>query len=93
VLLDINAVASFADYFVIATALNPRHMNALMLAFDKDLPNEGIKALRREGESGSGWVLIDFGAVIVHLFTPEGRDFYDLEGLWSRAGVPAVRFQ
>ena len=93
VLLDINAVASFADYFVIATALNPRHMNALLDAFDKELPNQGIKPLRREGEAGSGWVLVDFGAVIVHIFTPEGRDYYDLEGLWSRAGVPAVRFQ
>ena len=93
VLLDIHAVASFADYFVIATALNPRHMNALLDAFDKELPNQGIRPLRREGESSSGWVLVDFGAVIVHIFTPEGRTYYDLEGLWSRAGVPAVRFQ
>lgn len=93
VMLDIHTVASFADYFVIATALNQRHMTALLSAFDKDLPNEGIKPLRREGEATSGWVLVDFGAVIVHVFTPEDRVFYDLEGLWSRAGVPAVRFQ
>jgi ribosome-associated protein len=93
VLLDIRSVASFADYFVIATALNARHMTALLTTLDKDLPNEGIKPLRREGESTSGWVLVDFGAVIVHVFTPEERVFYDLEGLWSRAGVPAVRFQ
>ena len=93
VLLDIRSVASFADYFVIATALNARHMNALLTTFDKDLPNEGIKPLRREGEATSGWVLVDFGPVIVHVFTPEDRAFYDLEGLWSRAGIPAVRFQ
>ena len=93
VLLDIHAIASFADYFVIATALNPRHMTALLSAMDKDLPNEGIKPLRREGEATSGWVLVDFGPVIVHVFTPEDRVFYDLEGLWSTAGVPAVRFQ
>jgi ribosome-associated protein len=93
VLLDIHTIASFADYFVIATALNARHMTALLTTFDKDLPSEGIKPLRREGESTSGWVLVDFGAVIVHAFTPEERVFYDLEGLWSRAGVPAVRFQ
>jgi len=91
--LDIHAIASFADYFVIATGLNPRHMTALLNALDKDLPNEGIQPLRREGEANSGWVLVDFGAVIVHVFTPEDRVFYDLEGLWSRAGVPAVRFQ
>ncbi|HWO73181.1 MAG TPA: ribosome silencing factor [Dehalococcoidia bacterium] len=93
VLLDIHEIASFADHFVIATALNARHVDALIDAFDKDLAREGIKALRREGESDSGWVLIDFGPVIVHIFTPEDRRFYNLEGLWSRAGVPAVRFQ
>lgn len=93
VLLDIHQIASFTDYFVIATALNARHMNALINAFDRDLANDGIKPLHREGESSSGWVLADFGAVIVHLFTPEDRTFYNLEALWSRAGVPAVRFQ
>jgi ribosome-associated protein len=93
VMLDIHAIASFADYFVIATALNTRHMTALLSAFDKDLPNQGVQPIRREGEASSGWVLIDFGAVIVHVFTPEDRAFYDLEGLWSQAGVPAVRFQ
>ena len=79
--------------FVIATALNGRHMGALLNAFDRDLANDGVKSLRTEGDSNSGWVLVDFGAVIVHLFTPEDRDFYRLEQLWSRAGVPAVRFQ
>jgi ribosome-associated protein len=93
VMLDIHEVASFTDYFVIATAQNPRHMNALIDAFGKDLANEGIKALHREGQADSGWVLVDFGAVIVHLFTPDERTFYNLEGLWGRAGVPAVRFQ
>ena len=93
VLLDISAVSSFADFFVIASAQNPRHMNALIDAFDKELASEGTKALRREGDSNSGWVLVDLGAVIVHLFSQEDRAFYNLEGLWTRAGVPAVRFQ
>jgi ribosome-associated protein len=93
VLLDIHEIATFTDQFVIATAQNARHMNALIDAFDKDLAREGIKSLRREGESTSGWVLVDFGSVIVHVFTPEDRDYYNLEGLWSRTGVPAVRFQ
>jgi ribosome-associated protein len=91
--LDIHDVASFTDYFVIATAQNPRHMNALIDAFDKDLANQGVKSLRREGQSDSGWVLVDFGPVIVHIFTPEDRSHYNLESLWTRAGVPAVRFQ
>ena len=93
VMLDIGQIASFADYFVIATAQNPRHMNALVDAFGKELANEGIKSLHREGEPDSGWVLVDYGAVIVHLFTADDRQFYNLEGLWARAGVPAVRFQ
>src|SRR3990172_4523622 len=93
VLLDIHQVASFTDYFVIATAQNVRHMDALIGAFDKDMAREGVKALRREGEADSGWVLVDFGSVIAHVFTPENRAYYNLEGLWSRAGVPAVRFQ
>jgi ribosome-associated protein len=93
VLLDIHEIASFTDYFVIATAQNPRHMNSLLGVFDKDLANEGVKSLHREGQPDSGWVLVDFGAVIVHVFTPEDRAFYNLEALWGRAGVPAVRFQ
>ncbi len=92
-LLDIRQVADFTDFFIIATALNARHMGALIVAFEKDLAREGIKALRREGEDDSGWVLVDYGDVIVHLFAPEERAFYNLEALWRRAGVPAVRFQ
>jgi ribosome-associated protein len=93
VLLDIGQIAPFTDYFVIATAQNQRHVGALIDTFEKELANEGIKSLHREGEASSGWVLVDFGGVIVHIFTPEEREFYNLEGLWSRAGVPAVRFQ
>ena len=91
--LDIGALASFADFFVIATGQNSRHMNALIDAFEKELENDGVKTLHREGDSNSGWVLVDLGAVIVHLFTPEDREYYDLESLWTRAGVPSVRFQ
>lgn len=93
VLLDISQVASFTDFFLIVTGQNARHVSALLNAIDKDLASEGIKSLRTEGTGDSGWVLVDFGPVIVHIFTPEDRKFYNLEGLWSRAGVPATRFQ
>jgi ribosome-associated protein len=93
VMLDIHQIASFTDFFVIATAQNPRHTDALLDAFARDLAREGIKPLRREGDAASGWVLVDFGAVVVHIFQPEDRAYYNLEGLWGRAGVPAVRFQ
>ena len=84
-LLDISGVASFADYFVIATADNPRLMRALVQMIDKDLRNEGIKPLHREGDSDSGWVLVDYGAIIVHIFSGDQRSYYDLEELWQDA--------
>jgi ribosome-associated protein len=93
VLLDISQLATFTDFFVIATAQNVRHVGALLDAFDKELAREGIKSLHKEGDPESGWVLLDFGGVVVHIFTPEDRAFYNLEALWGRAGVPAVRFQ
>lgn len=93
VLLDIRRVANFTDYFVIATAQNARHMRALMDTLDRDLSARGVKSVNVEGEADSGWVLVDYGDVITHLFTPDDRAYYNLEALWGRAGVAAVRFQ
>ena len=93
VLLEIGRIASFTDFFVIATAQNSRHMRALMETLDRDLAARGVHSSHIEGESDSGWVLLDFGDVVVHLFTGEDRAYYNLEGLWGRAGVAAVRFQ
>ncbi len=93
VLLDIRQVATFTDYFIIASAQNVRHMRALQDAVDASFAREGVKPSHTEGTPESGWLLIDFGDVIVHIFAPEERAFYNLEGLWGRAGVPAVRFQ
>lgn len=92
ILLDISQVAGFADYFVIASAINPRHMRALLETLDKDLKAEAEHALHQEGTAESGWVLLDLGDVIVHLFSPEERSYYDLEGLWSQ-GVAVVHIQ
>ena len=92
VLLDLRKVAPFADYFVIATATNPRHMRALVETLSKELRQETRGSGHQEGDADSGWVLIDYGAVIVHLFSPELRDHYALEELW-RAATPVVRIQ
>ena len=91
-LLDIRAVASFADYFVIATAENPRQMRALVGTLTRDLRSEGVRAAHQEGEADSGWVLLDYGETIVHLFSPELRKYYALEELWQEA-TPVVRIQ
>lgn len=91
-LLDVKGVASFADYFVIASGQNVRHLQALCDAMDEELRREGVRPQGREGIVDSGWVLLDFGDVIVHIFSPRERGYYNLEGLWGR-GLPVVRIQ
>jgi ribosome-associated protein len=92
VLLDIAHVSTIADYFVIATATSTRQLNSLVEALDDGLREASIRPRRTEGTADSGWILLDYGDVVVHLFGEEERRFYDLEGLWSRS-VPVVRFQ
>ena len=91
-LLDIRNSASFADYFVIANAPSERQIRAILEAVDETLGTEKIYPMGREGEAKSGWVLLDYGDVILHLFAPEERAYYDLESLWHTA-VPVVRIQ
>ena len=90
--MDIGKVSSFTDEFVIATAGNPRQMNAMVESLDRDLRDDGIRPRRVEGAPDSGWVLIDFGDVIVHLFSPDARQYYSLETLWAQ-GVSVVHMQ
>ena len=92
VMLDIRQMASFADYFVISSAQNALHMQALIEDLDQGMQRRGVKLHHREGSPQSGWVLMDFGDVIVHLFLPEERERYGLERLWQGA-VPVVRMQ
>jgi ribosome-associated protein len=90
-LLDIRNSASFADYFVIGTATSGRQLDAVLTEIDKRLgTEEKLRPMGIAGDAESGWVLLDYGDVIVHLFGPEERAYYDLEGLWAR-GVPVVR--
>jgi ribosome-associated protein len=90
-LLDIRGVANFADFFVIGTGGNARHLRALVEMLQKEAPPEtGGKHL--EGAADSGWVLMDYGDVIVHLFLPDARAHYALEELWSE-GTQVVRMQ
>jgi ribosome-associated protein len=89
-MLDIRKVSSFADYFVICSAESERQIRAISDEIDEVLRKYGIKAYRREGSDDSGWVLLDFGQVIVHIFAPPQRAYYDLEHLWSKA-TPVIR--
>jgi len=91
-LLDIRKVASFADFFVIASAQTVRQAQAILEAVGESLAGNGVTPLGSEGEPGSGWVLLDYGDVIIHLFAPQERAYYDLEGLWH-AATPVARIQ
>jgi ribosome-associated protein len=90
--MDIGKVSTFTDYFVVATANNPRQMNAIIESLDRDLRDEGIRPRRREGAPDSGWVLLDFGDAIVHLFSSDERAYYNIEGLGAK-GVSVVHMQ
>ena len=78
-----------ADYFVICNGSSSTHIKALVDEVDKQLSEAGEPPIRREGLRSDIWVLMDFGSVIVHIFTDEARKFYDLERLWRDAEAVA----
>lgn len=92
VLLDTGKVSTIADYFVIATAESERQAKAIVDEIEKKMKAHRKLPLSVDGEINSGWVLLDYGSVIVHIFNPGTRDYYDLEDLWSNAPV-IVRMQ
>ena len=92
-LLDIHEATIFTDYFVIATGTSDRMLDALAGAVTDDLRKKHrLKTPVAEGQARDGWLLIDFGDVIVHLFSPDQRIFYSLENLWAEGKV-LVRLQ
>ena len=86
--LEIAELTTLADYFVLATGSSNTQINALVDNVEKVLTEEaGEEPLHREGYRGGTWVLMDFGCVVVHVFTAETRSFYDLERLWQDGKV------
>lgn len=83
--LKTDKLTSLADYFVICSATSSTHIKTLNDETYKAMCELGEPPLRREGYRGGGWVLLDFGCVIVHIFTEETRKFYNLERLWADA--------
>lgn len=91
VLLDIRPVSIVADYFVICNGSSERQIGALAREVMETLEREAdVAPLHAEGDAASGWVLLDYGAVVVHIFAPAEREYYRLEELWS-AGLPIVQ--
>jgi len=91
-LLDARGVCSFADYFVICSGESERQIKAVYDEVAHALKKEGILPHHREGTLDSGWLLLDFGDIIVHIFAPSEREYYQLGELWSEA-IPVVRIQ
>lgn len=91
-MLDARGVCSFADYFVICSGESERQIKAVYDEVAHALKKEGILPHHREGTLDSGWLLLDFGDIIVHIFAPFEREYYQLGELWSEA-IPVVRIQ
>lgn len=83
VTIDLDAQSGLADYMVIASGTSSRHVAALAEKLMERLSARGVKGIRAEGMAQADWVAIDAGDVIVHLFRPEVRTFYNLEKMWN----------
>jgi len=92
ILLDAREICSFTDYFVICSGDSERQIRAIFDEVGRTLKKEGILPHHHEGAVDSGWLLFDFGNVIVHIFSAFEREFYRLDELWSQA-TPVVRIQ
>ena len=92
VLLDVRQACDFADYFVILSAQSPRQVRNLIEEIENLMDAQGVRLHHMEGTHESGWILMDFVDLIVHILAPDERDFYDLERGWPRA-VELVRLQ
>ena len=91
-MLDLRRMTLIADYFVVCNGQSSRQLRAIADGISKSLKDLGERPLRTEGMPESGWLLMDFGSVIAHIFSPELRTYYALEKLWQDAPV-VVRMQ
>ena len=91
-MLDARGICSFTDYFVILNGESRRQIETIRDEIGRVLKKAGIRPHHIEGAADSGWLLIDLSDVIIHIFTPEEREHYQLDRLWGKA-VPIVRMQ
>ncbi len=83
--LEVSNLTSLADVFVLCSADNVRQLNAVREQVVAGLKERGVNTRRAEGAAETGWILLDYGDIVVHLFTEDQRDFYRLEDVWSEA--------
>ena len=85
VLLDTRQACSFTDYIVICSGETDRQLDAIQNEIVESLKKESVKPYRSEGHSESGWILLDYLGVVIHIFSREMRNFYDLENVFPKA--------
>ena len=83
VTISLSSKTTFADYMVVVSGRSGRHVNAIANNVLMNLKSMGWKKIIKEGTEGSGWVLIDAGDILIHIFRPQIRDFYKLEKIWA----------
>lgn len=83
--LHVEELTTLCDYFVICSGTSAPHMNAIYEEIEFKLSEEGVKPTAREGVGNPGWILLDYGDIIVHIFNESSREFYSIERLWSDA--------
>lgn len=83
--MDVRDKTSITDYMIVASGTSTRHLKAIANNVEEDAKEKGFNALGQEGESGSEWILLDFGDLVLHIMSPQTRAFYDLERLWQGA--------
>lgn len=89
-IIDLIEKAGFADYFVIATGNSERQVNSLIDDVEDKLAETGIFPKAIEGKNGTGWILMDYGDIIVNVFTNEMRDRYNIEKLWADCPIEFI---
>lgn len=85
--MDVKDIASFTDYFLICNGSSSRLLTALAETLDRAARTEYKIHSRIEGNADTGWILLDMGDIVVHLFSPDQRKYYDLEELWNQSKI------
>ena len=85
VVLDVHAVSSVSDYFLVCTGKSTTHLTTIVDAIRQTLKEREIRPLHAEGAPASGWILLDYGDVLMHVFLEDTRAYYALERLWGDA--------
>lgn len=84
-ILKVDGLSTLADYFVIATGTSSTHINAIAQGVLEDMEKSDLDLHHREGKKGQEWILLDYGDVVIHIFSKQEREFYDIERIWGDA--------